>query len=185
MGRPTPVALPIDPLLPGIAASLRARGAVVIEAPPGAGRPRGFRRPCSTRALANGERSSCCNPAVCRRAWRPSGWPANGASEPARPWATPCVLPRRRPRTRIRFVTEGILLRRLLSEPTLPGVEVVILDEFHERHLASDLALALLRRLQLTARPDWAWWSCRRRWKRSRCAISRRLPAGAQRGSAV
>jgi ATP-dependent helicase HrpB len=58
------------------------------------------------------------------------------------------------PHTRIRFVTEGILLRRLLSEPRLPGVEVVILDEFHERHLASDLALALLRRLQLAERPD-------------------------------
>jgi len=58
------------------------------------------------------------------------------------------------PRTRIRFVTEGILLRRLLADPRLSGVEVVILDEFHERHLASDLALALLRRLQLSERPD-------------------------------
>jgi ATP-dependent helicase HrpB len=58
------------------------------------------------------------------------------------------------PHTRIRFVTEGILLRRLLSEPKLPGVEVVILDEFHERHLSSDLAMALLRRLQRTERPD-------------------------------
>jgi ATP-dependent helicase HrpB len=58
------------------------------------------------------------------------------------------------PNTRIRFVTEGILLRQLLSRPTLPGVAVVILDEFHERHLASDLALALLRRLQQTQRPE-------------------------------
>jgi ATP-dependent helicase HrpB len=51
------------------------------------------------------------------------------------------------PRTRIRFVTEGVLTRRLMSDPRLKGVDIVILDEFHERHLDSDLALALLRRL--------------------------------------
>jgi ATP-dependent RNA helicase HrpB len=58
------------------------------------------------------------------------------------------------PRTRLRFVTEGVLTRMLLSNPTLDGVASVVLDEFHERHLEGDLALALLRRLQRTARPD-------------------------------
>jgi ATP-dependent helicase HrpB len=58
------------------------------------------------------------------------------------------------PKTRIRFMTEGLLLRRLLSDPHLHGVSVVALDEFHERHLASDLALALLYRLQERERPD-------------------------------
>lgn len=58
------------------------------------------------------------------------------------------------PRTRVKFLTEGVLTRRLLSDPQLRGVSTVILDEFHERHLDSDLALALLRRLQKTARPD-------------------------------
>jgi ATP-dependent helicase HrpB len=57
------------------------------------------------------------------------------------------------PRTRLRFVTEGILTRRLLTDPTLKGVDAVVLDEFHERHLDSDLALALLKRLQHT-RPE-------------------------------
>src|ERR1035441_5972248 len=57
-------------------------------------------------------------------------------------------------RTRLRFLTEGILTRRLLSDPKLAGVDAVVLDEFHERHLESDLALALLRRLQTTVRPD-------------------------------
>jgi ATP-dependent helicase HrpB len=52
------------------------------------------------------------------------------------------------PRTRLRFLTEGVLTRRLLSDPALSGVGTVILDEFHERHLETDLALALLRRLQ-------------------------------------
>lgn len=57
-------------------------------------------------------------------------------------------------KTRIRFVTEGVLTRRLVSDPTLRGVSVVLLDEVHERHLQGDVALALLRRLQRTRRAD-------------------------------
>ena len=55
--------------------------------------------------------------------------------------------------TRIRFVTEGLLTRRMISDPTLRGTGVVIIDEFHERHLAGDVALARLRALQ-ASRPD-------------------------------
>jgi ATP-dependent helicase HrpB len=47
--------------------------------------------------------------------------------------------------TRLWFVTEGVLTRRLQQERELPGVDVVILDEFHERHLDADVALGLLR----------------------------------------
>lgn len=57
-------------------------------------------------------------------------------------------------RTRLRFLTEGVLTRRMISDPELAGVSAVVLDEFHERHLETDLALALLRRLQRTTRPD-------------------------------
>ena len=57
-------------------------------------------------------------------------------------------------RTRMRFLTEGVLTRRLLADPKLSGVGCVILDEFHERHLQADVSLALLRRLQQTVRPD-------------------------------
>ena len=57
-------------------------------------------------------------------------------------------------RTRLRFLTEGILTRRLISDPRLAGVDAVVLDEFHERHLDTNLALALLRRLQREQRPD-------------------------------
>ncbi|HXC16250.1 MAG TPA: ATP-dependent helicase C-terminal domain-containing protein, partial [Holophagaceae bacterium] len=56
--------------------------------------------------------------------------------------------------TRLRFVTEGLLLRRLQSDPGLTGIAAVVLDEFHERHLHTDLALTLLRRLQRGVRPD-------------------------------
>jgi ATP-dependent helicase HrpB len=54
--------------------------------------------------------------------------------------------------TRLWFLTEGVLLRRLRDDPALDGVDTVVLDEFHERHLDGDLALALLRRVQ-RARP--------------------------------
>jgi ATP-dependent helicase HrpB len=55
--------------------------------------------------------------------------------------------------TRLHFLTEGVLTRRLLSDPDLEGVDAVVLDEFHERHLETDLALALLKRLQ-SRRPE-------------------------------
>src|SRR5690606_25685278 len=52
------------------------------------------------------------------------------------------------PGTRLKFVTEGVLVRQLLESPDLGGVGAVVLDEFHERHLSSDLLLALLARLR-------------------------------------
>ena len=56
--------------------------------------------------------------------------------------------------TRIEVVTEGILTRMLVDDPALEGVGVVIFDEFHERSLASDVALALTREAQQLLRPD-------------------------------
>ncbi|MDW8261341.1 MAG: ATP-dependent helicase HrpB [Phycisphaerales bacterium] len=58
------------------------------------------------------------------------------------------------PDTRLQVLTEGILTRRLLEDASLEGVGCVILDEFHERSIHSDLALALLREVQQTIRPD-------------------------------
>ncbi|KAM9263926.1 putative ATP-dependent RNA helicase DHX34 [Morus bassanus] len=59
----------------------------------------------------------------------------------------------RSPATKIVFLTEGLLLRQVQREPTLPGYRVLIADEVHERHLHSDFLLGVLRRL-LPARPD-------------------------------
>lgn len=56
--------------------------------------------------------------------------------------------------TRIKFVTEALLLRQMASDPQLKGIGAVVFDEFHERNLHSDVALALARRLQETGRPD-------------------------------
>src|SRR5947199_1453788 len=56
--------------------------------------------------------------------------------------------------TRICYVTEGILLRWLQDDRTLSDVGIVLFDEFHERNLLSDVALALVKRLQQAERPD-------------------------------
>lgn len=57
-------------------------------------------------------------------------------------------------RTRIHFLTEGILLRRMIDDPLLRGVDAVVLDEFHERHLVGDISLARVLDLQEKARPE-------------------------------
>ncbi|MGA2243854.1 MAG: ATP-dependent RNA helicase [Verrucomicrobiota bacterium] len=59
-------------------------------------------------------------------------------------------------RTRIRFVTEGVLLRQLIDDPLLRGVAVILFDEFHERHLYGDITLARALGLQEQQRPDLA-----------------------------
>jgi ATP-dependent helicase HrpB len=56
--------------------------------------------------------------------------------------------------TRIRYVTEGVLLRQMLSDEKLPGISAIIFDEFHERHLYGDITLARALQIQETVRPD-------------------------------
>jgi ATP-dependent helicase HrpB len=57
-------------------------------------------------------------------------------------------------RTRIKYETEGILLRQMLTNPNLDGVSAIIFDEFHERHLYGDITLARALQVQESARPD-------------------------------
>jgi ATP-dependent helicase HrpB len=58
------------------------------------------------------------------------------------------------PRTRIKYLTEGILLRQTLSDPALSRVHTLILDEFHERHIYGDVTLGQALRIQQSIRPD-------------------------------
>ncbi|GAA0438359.1 ATP-dependent helicase [Acrocarpospora corrugata] len=58
------------------------------------------------------------------------------------------------PRTRVEVVTTGVLLRRLQNEPDLDGVDVVVMDECHERHLDADTALAFLLDVRANLRPE-------------------------------
>ena len=57
-------------------------------------------------------------------------------------------------KTRIRFVTEGVLLRQMIEDPKLNGVSALIFDEFHERHLYGDITLAQALDLQEQSRPN-------------------------------
>ncbi|HET6280582.1 MAG TPA: helicase-related protein, partial [Polyangia bacterium] len=147
--------LPIDPLLPDVVAALEKASAVVIEAPPGAGKT--TRVP---RALLDAGFASTGEILVLQPRRLPARLAADRVAEELGEATGGTVgytvrfEERAGPGTRIRFVTEGILSRRLLSDPALRGVSAVLLDEFHERHLATDLALALLRRLQRTSRPE-------------------------------
>jgi ATP-dependent helicase HrpB len=144
--------LPIDPLLPRIREALGSSPYLVIEAPPGAGKT--TRVPPALLDLVPGsvlvlEPRRLAVRLAARRV----------AQEMSEPLGETVGYQVRfedvaGPRTRLRFVTEGILTRRLISDPLLSAVDAVVLDEFHERHLESDLALALLRRLQKTSRPD-------------------------------
>ena len=56
--------------------------------------------------------------------------------------------------TKIRFVTEGVLLRQMIDDPQLAGVSALLFDEFHERHLYGDITLARALDVQESARPD-------------------------------
>src|ERR1051326_9489973 len=56
--------------------------------------------------------------------------------------------------TRIKFETEGILLRQLVNDRALPGIQAIIFDEFHERHLYGDITLARALDIQEQSRPD-------------------------------
>src|SRR5262245_10232332 len=58
------------------------------------------------------------------------------------------------PKTKIKFVTEGILLRQMVQDPKLAGVSALVFDEFHERHLYGDITLARALDLQERERPD-------------------------------
>ncbi|HEY9249074.1 MAG TPA: DEAD/DEAH box helicase, partial [Rariglobus sp.] len=57
-------------------------------------------------------------------------------------------------KTRIRFVTEGVLLRQMSFDASLKGVAALVFDEFHERHLYGDISLARALQIQRTTRPD-------------------------------
>ncbi len=144
--------LPVDELLPRVIEELRRGPNLVIEAPPGAGKT--TRVPPAVLPAVRGEILVLEPRRLAARmaARRVAGEFGEDLGE------TVGYQVRFEdiggPRTRLRFLTEGVLTRRLLSDPMLKGAGAVILDEFHERHLDADLAVALLKRLQSTRRPD-------------------------------
>ena len=149
------IPLPIDEVLVEVVAGLRQSSALVLRAPPGAGKTTrvppaldaaGFAT--TGKILVLQPRRVAARSAAARiaaeRGWRLGdevGYQVRFESRVG-------------PRTRIAIITEGILLRRLLEDPFLSDVSAVVFDEFHERSLASDLALAMVRQIQQSVRPE-------------------------------
>src|SRR5260370_1934458 len=148
-------ALPIDPLLPEIVASLREKPPAVLSALPGAGKATRVPRALLDGGFAAAGEIVVLEPRrlaarlAARRVAQELGESVGDTVGYQVRFEDVCG-----PRTRIRFVTEGILGRKLLTSPELSGVAVVVLDDFHERHLQGDVGLALIERLRRTRRPE-------------------------------
>lgn len=133
--------LPIDARLPEIVETIRQRRAAIITAPPGAGKT--TRVPPALTALGTVgvlqprrvAARSLARRVADERGWtlgREVGWHVRNGRLYARD-------------TRVLFMTEGILSARLQSDPLAEGFGVIVLDEFHERTIHADLALAMAR----------------------------------------
>jgi ATP-dependent helicase HrpB len=146
--------LPIDAILPDLVAQLRHSTSFVLEAPPGAGKTTRVPSALLDAQIVKGEvwvlepRRLATRMAARRvaeergeRLGETVGYQVRFEEVASK-------------QTRLRFLTEGVLTRKLLTDPLLKQVGLVVLDEFHERHLQADLALALLRHLQQNTRPD-------------------------------
>jgi ATP-dependent helicase HrpB len=149
------VTLPIDPILPQLTASVREHCAVVLQAPPGAGKTTRVPPAILDAGLAGPRRIIVLEPrriaarAAARRMSAERGTPPGDLFG----WHVRFERQTNR-NTRVLVVTPGILLRLLQDDPFLESVGVVIFDEFHERGLETDLALGMVRLVQGNVRPD-------------------------------
>lgn len=149
------LSLPIDPLLPELIESLRGNPNLVLQADPGAGKTTRVPPAMLESGLLGEDECWILEPR--RLAARLAATRvAEELGEALGQRAGYAVRFEQKvsKSTRLRFVTEGLLLRRLQGDPRLRGISAVVLDEFHERHLHTDLAISLLRRLQRMERPD-------------------------------
>ncbi|MGK0157581.1 MAG: ATP-dependent helicase HrpB, partial [Neolewinella sp.] len=146
--------LPIDESLPEVLAALSRSKTVLLMAPPGSGKTTRV-PPALLKMLQGGGEVVVLEPrrlaarAAAQRVAQEVGcelgglvgYQVRGDSRISKA-------------TRLRFVTEGVLVRQMVQDPFLEGVAAVCLDEFHERHLEGDLALAMLNETRTTVRED-------------------------------
>ncbi|TPG06445.1 ATP-dependent helicase HrpB [Rhodanobacter glycinis] len=150
----TPV-FPITPLLPQICDSLAAHPRLVLEAPPGAGKTTQVSLALLDAAWLAGQKIVMLEPR--RIAARAA---AQFMAQQLGETVGETVGYRIRfeskvsAATRIEVVTEGILTRLIQHDPELAGIGAIVFDEFHERHLAGDLGVALALDVQATLRPE-------------------------------
>ncbi|ACO45789.2 ATP-dependent helicase HrpB [Deinococcus deserti] len=151
----TAATLPIHEIVPALKEALATQALVVLQAPPGAGKSTALPLTLLDEPWLAGQQIIILQPrrvaarAVAARLAEGLGQEPGGTVGYRVRFES-----RTSARTRIEVVTEGILTRRLQRDPELSGVGLVILDEFHERSLNADLALALLREVQGALRDD-------------------------------
>jgi len=152
---PSYPSLPIDDALPQLKKALADSGAAVLQAPPGAGKTTRVPLALVDEPWLDGRSILLLEP---RRlaAVNAAGRMAFLLGEETGETVGYAIRYERRAsrKTRIEVMTEGILTRRLQRDPLLEGVGAVIFDEFHERHLHSDLALAFCLDARSALRPD-------------------------------
>ena len=147
--------LPIYELEPAVVSALRAEGRLIVQAPTGSGKSTQIPQMLLAHGFLDGGEVVVLQPR--RLAARLL---AKRVAEEAGTKLGDVVgyqirlESRVSAHTRIRFVTEGILLRQMSFDTTLRGVNVLVFDEFHERHLYGDISLARALQIQRTSRPD-------------------------------
>jgi ATP-dependent helicase HrpB len=147
--------LPIDPLLPEITRALRGANRLVLRAAPGAGKTTRVPGALLDAGLAGDRRVVVVEPRrIAARAAAEFVARARGGHVGDEVGYRVRFARRGGPSTRLWFLTEGVFGRDLARDPFLEDVGLVVLDEFHERHLQSDVALAVVRELQESVRPD-------------------------------
>ncbi len=151
----SPRELPIYELEPSIVAALRAGGRLIVQAPTGSGKSTQLPQMLLRHGFVDGGEVVVLQPR--RLAARLL---AKRVAEEVGTTLGDIVgyqirlESRVSAKTRIRFVTEGILLRQMSFDATLRGVSALVFDEFHERHLYGDISLARALQIQRTVRPD-------------------------------
>ncbi len=147
--------LPVDEILPLLKEAVLSKPSVVLQAPPGAGKT--TRVPLALLEMLPEEKGRIIMLEPRRIAAASAArWMARGLGEPVGETVGYSIRFESRvsKKTRVEVVTEGILTRRIQADPGLGGVSIVIFDEFHERSLHADLALALCLDLRRVLRED-------------------------------
>jgi ATP-dependent helicase HrpB len=156
VGTVSPRDLPIYELESALVAALRAQGRLIVQAPTGSGKTTQIPQMLLRHGLL-GERGQAVVLQPRRLAARLLA--KRVAEEVGSPLGEVVgyqirLESRVSAATRLRFVTEGILLRQMSFDASLRGIAAVVFDEFHERHLYGDISLARALQIQKTTRPD-------------------------------
>lgn len=148
-------ALPVDAALPALAAALGRSRRVVLEAPPGAGKTTRVPLAFLSAAWLAGKKIVMLEPRrIAARAAAARMAQTLGEAVGETAGYRIRLESKVGPKTRIEVLTEGLLTRRMQSDPALSDVGLLIFDEFHERSLNADLGLALAAEAQVALNPD-------------------------------